>query len=114
MSWARRIPVVMRLGAHFLGQVVHSGLLTAWLIVRPGPRPRSGLVRIGYENLSETGAAVLGCLVTLTPGSTAVDIDPERRELLLHLLDASNACAVASNIQRRFAIPLQRVFPEKG
>ncbi len=114
MSWARHVPVLLSLGAQFVGQVVHSGVLTAWLIVRPGPQPRSGLIRIDYENLSETGAAILGCLVTLTPGSTALDIDPERREMLLHLLDVSNAEAVTTSIQRRFAVPLQRVFPEEG
>lgn len=114
MMAPRRLSIAASLGLQFLTQVVLSGLTTAWLIVRPGPWPRSGLLRMRYENLSETGAAVLGCLVTLTPGSTVVDIDPERRELLLHLLDASNPRATVANIRRRISIPLQGIFPGGG
>src|SRR5690606_15391064 len=52
------------LWARFLWHVVLGGTTTAWLIVKPGARAPAGLVWLAYEGLSETGAAVLGCMVS--------------------------------------------------
>lgn len=107
-SW---LGAVCTLFSHFFVQLVLSGLGTAWLIVRPGSIRPSGLVRVPFEGLNETGAAVLGSLLTLTPGTTALDIDMERRTLLIHLLDATHPERTASEIRRHFEIPLRRLFP---
>jgi len=97
----------------FLTQVLISGLITAWLIIRPGPRPTPGLFRVTFAELDPTGAALLGSLITLTPGTTTIDIDIEKNELLLHLLDASEPERTARDIHRRFELPLRRLFPPK-
>lgn len=109
-----RLLVAAVLLARFLTQVVASGTLTAWLIVRPGPRPVPGLVRMRFSGLSKEGAALLGCIVTLTPGTTTVDVDMERGELLLHLLDASAPSATVAGIRRDFESRLQRLLPAKA
>jgi len=104
-----------RLVLVFLADVVLSGLSTAWLIVRPGPRPTPGLLRMPFSGLDGRGAAVLGGLITLTPGTTTLDIELDvetgRGELLLHLLDASDTEAATRSIRRRFEAPLREIFP---
>lgn len=94
-------------------QVVLSGLTTAWLIVRPDKRPRPGIVRMALRDLNETGAVALGCLLSLTPGSTVLDVDLERGEMLLHLLDASDPVRTVSAIRRHFEAPLKLLFPAR-
>lgn len=103
----------VRLLLRFLFQVVTSGLTTAWSIVRPGRRPTPGLIRMRYDNLSEFGVTVMGCMITLTPGTTTIDIDTERKELLLHLLDAGNPERTIAKIRRQFERPLQRMYPAR-
>lgn len=100
-----------RLLLRFLFQVVTSGLTTAWSIVRPGRRPTPGLIRMRYDNLSEFGVTVMGAMITLTPGTTTIDIDTEQQELLLHLLDASSPTRTINKIRVQFERPLQRMFP---
>jgi multisubunit Na+/H+ antiporter MnhE subunit len=107
-SWLKAVCTLL---AHFFVQLVLSGLVTAWLIVRRGNIQTSGLARIPFEGLNETGAAVLGCLLTLTPGTTALDIDMQGHTLLIHFLDATHREKTASEIRRRFEIPLRRLFP---
>jgi multisubunit Na+/H+ antiporter MnhE subunit len=106
-----RVVIAVILLARFLWQVLASGLATAWLIVRPGRRPRPALIRMRFERLNETGAALLGCMITLTPGTTTIDIDMERGEMLIHLLDDSDPAAVVAGIRRQFESNLQRLFP---
>jgi multisubunit Na+/H+ antiporter MnhE subunit len=109
-----RVAIAVALLARFLWQVLASGLATAWLIVRPGRRPQPGLIRMRFERLSETGAALLGCMITLTPGTTTIDIDMERGEMLIHLLDDSDPAAAVAGIRRQFESNLQRLFPPDG
>jgi multisubunit Na+/H+ antiporter MnhE subunit len=66
-----------------------------------------GFARLAYGDLGPGGASLLGVLVTLTPGTTSLEIDTERREIRLHLLDASQAEATLAAIERDFARPLR-------
>lgn len=110
MKWLTvGLPLLLR----FVLEVVKSGLATAWLVVRPGRRPVPGLIRMRYSGLDESGVVVLGCMITLTPGTTTIDIDAERGELLLHLLDTSDAAGAVSGIRTAFERPLQRLFPAR-
>jgi multisubunit Na+/H+ antiporter MnhE subunit len=108
---ARRSVIAVVLSARFLWQVVLSGASTAWQIVRPGRRPQPALARMRFSGLDETGAALLGCMVTLTPGTTTIDIDMQRGEILLHMLDGSDPAAVVAGIHRQFETRLQQLFP---
>jgi multisubunit Na+/H+ antiporter MnhE subunit len=60
-----------------------------------------------------TGAAVLASLVTLTPGTTAIDIDLGRRQLLLHVLDSHAAARTVAGIRRQFERYVEVLFPER-
>lgn len=100
----------------FLRAVVVSGLQTVRVILasgRPGGTPPPvALLRVGFAPMSADGAALLGCMVSLTPGTTTIDIDMERRELLLHVLDASDTDALVQGIRRDFEPGLVALFGE--
>lgn len=86
----------------FLWQVLLSGVSTARIMLRPGPMPPAGLIRMGFAPMSENSIAFLGCLVTLTPGTTVINIDMVQHEMLLHLLDLSQAEATVASIREEF------------
>lgn len=101
----------------FLKAVVVSGFQTVAVIVRSsvGQRtpPQAAYVRVHFAPMSEAGAALLGCMVTLTPGTTTLDIDMERRELLLHVLDASDPEGLVRGIRDDFEPGLIALFGRK-
>ncbi len=98
----------------FLRAVVVSGLQTVAVILRaglPGGRPPPvALLRVPFAPMDERGAAILGCMVSLTPGTTTIDIDMARHELLLHVLDASDAEGMVRGIRREFEPGLVTLF----
>lgn len=94
----------------FLWQVLVCAFATARIVLRPGELPRSGLIRIGFAPMSEGAAVLLGCLVTLTPGTTVIDIDMARREMLLHVLDLSASAAAVASIREDFERHVLRLF----
>lgn len=94
----------------FLWAVVLSGIDTIKVIVRatvaPERTPRAGFVRFRYAPMSDRGATVLAAMITLTPGTTAIDIDPETRIMTLHLLDLDGAEGAIADVRRVFEPPL--------
>lgn len=95
---------------NLLKEVTVSGWTTASIILCSGKTVRPGFVRMSYGDLDNTAANLLGALITLTPGTTTVDIDLERKEFLLHLLDSDCAEATLASINRDFLLPIRALF----
>jgi multisubunit Na+/H+ antiporter MnhE subunit len=108
-----KLVAALVLALRFPVEVALSGWATARLILAGGAKLQPGFARMSYEGLSETGAVALGLLITLTPGTTTVDIDPERRELLLHLLDTRDVEGALAAIRRDFVRPVGVLFGDR-
>jgi len=108
--------VALVLLLRFLKAVILSGIQTVQVIVRSstGARrpPPAAYLRVHFAPMSPMGAALLGCMITLTPGTTTIDIDMENRIILMHVLDASNTDAIVQGIRDRFESSLVRLFGE--
>jgi multisubunit Na+/H+ antiporter MnhE subunit len=95
-----------KLAFNFIRDVVLSGWDTAWVILRDSSIVNSGTTRMAYGELDPTSASLLGALISLTPGTTMIAMDLQRREFLLHLLDLRQRDATIATIQRDFVTPL--------
>jgi multisubunit Na+/H+ antiporter MnhE subunit len=102
----------------FLRAIVASGVQTVFVILKAGApgghAPPGALLRVGFAPMSERGAALLGCMVSLTPGTTTIDIDMQNHELLLHVLDATDTAALVAGIRRDFEPGLVAWFGAGG
>lgn len=101
-----------------LGRFVRALVLSAWqtvqAIVRASARheraPVPTFVRVRFAPMTETGAALLGCMVSLTPGTTTLDIDMAQHELLVHVLDEADIDGLVDGIRRDFEPGLRVLF----
>lgn len=105
----KRLAATLLLAWLFPRELVLGGWATLRVILARRTA-RSGLARVTYGDLPESAALLLGVLVSLTPGVTTVDIDPQRREFLLHLLDLDQEEVVRRTILEEFARPLAVLF----
>ena len=108
-SWVSGLTLL----ADFLWHVVTAGITTAWWIVRPWPRLSPAVVQLPYSGISQTGAVFYACLVSLTPGTTTLDLDLRAHMLRLHILDGDHAAQTVDAVRRRFERRLRQVFPER-
>jgi multisubunit Na+/H+ antiporter MnhE subunit len=106
-----RLLTALVLVLRFLGQLVVAGIATARVILTGARGLDPAIVRMPYQDLDELGVTVLGCLISLTPGTTTIDIDTKRSELVLHLLDTAAKDATFATIHTHFELPLRRIFP---
>lgn len=98
---------VLMLAFNFLKSALLSGLDTARLILRDQRCAHSGLARMPYGDLGDTSASILSALVTLTPGTTVIEINLQQKEFVLHLLDLEQQDVIITTIQHDFIAPLQ-------
>ncbi len=106
-----KIRALLQLIFNFIYGVLWSGWDTARFIVRQ-PNTAGGLTRMDYGQLSPSAASILAALVTLTPGTTAVSIDREKHQFVLHLLDLKQSEQVFHSIHQHFIIPLTVLMGE--
>lgn len=106
----RRVIASIVLLLNFIKEVTVSGWMTAGIILAGQRGLHPGLVRMPYGDLDARAATLLAALITLTPGTTTIDIDLQRREFLLHLLDARQAEATLTGIRRNFLVPIHTLF----
>jgi multisubunit Na+/H+ antiporter MnhE subunit len=113
----KRLWAALVLLLRFLVAMVVSGVQTVGAIARAslGRRPPTpGFVRVRFAPMSEAGAALLGCMVTLTPGTTSIDIDMEHHELLVHVLDGDTLDDLVEGIRRDFEPSLLVLFGDRS
>lgn len=95
------IAIIMLL-INFIKAAFYSGLDTAKIILLQPENVQGGLIAISYGDLNENTASLLGAMITLTPGTTLIDIDCESGMLLLHLLDLGSEAETMNLIERNF------------
>lgn len=80
-------------------QIVVSNFRVACLAIAPRPRLAPRLLRVAPGALGRPALTLLGCSITLTPGTVTVDADGET--LLVHALDAASARDIEQGILAR-------------
>ncbi len=95
-----------------VGWKVVRGTWEVALVIVGLRRPEAtGIVAVPMEERSDVGVAVAGLVLTLTPGENLLELDWERRLMLVHALDATDPDRLRRS-ERSFYQRFQRaVFP---
>jgi multicomponent K+:H+ antiporter subunit E/multicomponent Na+:H+ antiporter subunit E len=72
---------------------------------------RPGVVRVPIGKRTERGVAISALATTLSPGTVLIDVDWDRREMLIHVIDASDPDDVRERLQAFYERYQRRVFP---
>jgi multicomponent Na+:H+ antiporter subunit E len=101
-SSIRKTGPALRFAAFFAWQVVASALRVAADVLAPRPRMRPAVVRVPLDVETDAEITLLAILITLTPGTLALDVSADRRTLLVHAMFAADADRVRREIKGGF------------
>ena len=88
-DYLRRWAGLARFLLMFLKEFIVANLNVAWTVLfRPPSALRPGFVTYDISGLSRTEILILSYCLTLTPGTTTVEISPDFKTLVFHALDA--------------------------
>lgn len=106
-SWPRRGLAFAIFLARFGSALLVSNLQMARVVLFRRVRDLApDFVPYPIAGLSDFEIVVLSHCITLTPGTTSVEISADRRVLVLHALDAVDPAAVCAGIKRDLEAPL--------
>lgn len=93
--------------------ITKSNLAVAWIILTDGrKKANSGFMIIPLELKDRTALAILGCILTATPGTAWVAYDTRSSELLLHVLDLGDEDKWRNLIKSQYESLLLKIFDQ--
>jgi multicomponent K+:H+ antiporter subunit E/multicomponent Na+:H+ antiporter subunit E len=94
-----------------VGEILTGTVAVARAVLSPSPPTTAGFVELPLGDRSESGVAVNALLITLSPGSVVVDVDPVARTWIIHALDVSDPAAFQAGIDRFYERYQRPVWP---
>ncbi len=94
----------------YLREVVLSTWRIAVMVLRPRLDLKPQFVEVPLDLQGEMPRFLLACLISMTPGSLSVGVNPERGLMIVHLLDAPDPDAAIREIKDVLEQPLIRIF----
>ena len=96
-----------------LAQTASEMVRGSWRVARfcLGGEGSPGLVEIPEGDRSRVGVATWGVLTGEAPDEIVVDVDDERRVLIVHLVDASDPAAARARHARTYELWQRRAVP---
>lgn len=82
-----RLVPFLALSGRFVVDLFLASFHVAWLALRPGRQPRSGIVGVCLASSSEVFLTITAEMTSLVPGSVVVEAHRSTRMLYLHVLD---------------------------
>lgn len=93
-----------------LWDIIVANFIVARLILGNPDRLNPLFVVIPLDLESELAISLLANSITLTPGTLSAQLSSDRKKLLVHALDESDADTLILSIKQRYEAPLKEIF----
>jgi multicomponent K+:H+ antiporter subunit E len=110
MPRMRRAYTAFELLLIVLGDIVRANLQVARLILGPVANMQPAFIEVPLDVHDPFVATLLGSIVTLTPGTVAIDVDEQSWVLQVHALNVADGDALIRSIKTRYEARLKEIF----
>lgn len=107
----RRCGLMVRLFFTVVFDISRSAFAVGGVILGAHARRQtSGFMTVALDLADAHGLAILSMIISSTPGTVWVEHDPERKRLLIHVLDLHDEQWWIDTIKNRYEKPLMAIF----
>lgn len=106
----KRVLVALRLMGVVALDILRSNIAVARIIWFPNQKVVSGFIDIPLDMRDPHGLAVLACVITYTPGSVWVELNPAGDLLHIHVLDLKDEAEWVDLVKNRYERHLMEIF----
>jgi len=106
----RSAGAALRLLARVLWDIVVSNMAVARIVLWPWSRPQPAWIEVPLDVQEPAAIVLFAAIISTTPGTVSCVVDEQRRSILVHALDCSDATAAAAAMKRRYETLLQEMF----
>ncbi|MEA5501805.1 Na+/H+ antiporter subunit E [Halotia wernerae UHCC 0503] len=95
----------------FAVELVKSTWATILAVIGPPDRLRPAILAVPLDVKSPGGIVLFADMVTLTPGTTSLDVSPDGKTLYVHAIDAPDADAAIASMKASLEAQARKVLP---
>ncbi len=107
----RRTLAWFRVGATFIAELSKSTWATIRAVLGSPDRLRPAILAVPLDVRSPGGTALFADMVTLTPGTTSLEVSADGRTLYVHALDAPDREAAVAGMKSTLEARTREVLP---
>ncbi|WP_137181723.1 Na+/H+ antiporter subunit E [Roseomonas sp. AR75] len=107
----RRALAWVRVGATFVAELAKSTLATIRAVLGRPERLRPAILAVPLDVRSAGGTVLFADMVTLTPGTTSLEVSADGRTLYVHALDAPDREAAIAAMKSTLEARAREVLP---
>lgn len=107
----RRAVAWLRVGIAFVAELAKSTVATIRAVLGPPGRLKPAILAVPLDVRSPGGTVVFASMVTLTPGTTSLDVSADGRTLYVHALDAPDREAAVAGMKSTLEARAREVLP---
>lgn len=100
-----------RVGITFVSELSKSTWATIRAVLGPTERLRPAILAIPLDVRSPAGIVLFADMVTLTPGTTSLDVSADGSTLYVHVLDAPDHAAAIAGMKSTLEVSAREVLP---
>jgi multicomponent Na+:H+ antiporter subunit E len=104
------IPLWIKFLLVYTWQVIRSNFQVAYYVLAPRQRMKPGVIAVPLDVTTDVEITTLMNLITMTPGSLAVDISTDRKVLYVHVLHVDDPDAARRGIKMTLERRVQGVL----
>lgn len=101
----------LRVGTTFVAELAKSTLATIRAVLGDPGRLRPAILAVPLDVRSAGGTALFADMVTLTPGTTSLEVSADGRTLYVHALDAPDQAAAVADMKSTLEARAREVLP---
>ncbi|MFO8155291.1 MAG: Na+/H+ antiporter subunit E [Pseudomonadota bacterium] len=98
-NYFARIRSIFSFVLFFIYDLVKSNIIVAWDVVTPTHLMRPGVIAYPLELESSGGITLFANLISVTPGTLALDVSTDRKVLYIHVMYLDDEDAVRREIR---------------
>jgi multicomponent Na+:H+ antiporter subunit E len=101
----------LRVGITFVAELSKSTWATIRAVLGPAERLKPAILAVPLDIRSAGGVVLFADMVTLTPGTTSLDVSADGRTLYVHVLDAPDHQAAITGMKSTLEARAREVLP---
>ena len=109
-AFIRRLLHIIEFSFVYIWEVIKSNFEVAYDVLTPQDKMKPAMINVDIEGLSDRELLAFSNLITMTPGTLSVDVDEDKKTLLVHAMYAENPEALAKDINTTLRKRIAHVF----
>jgi multicomponent Na+:H+ antiporter subunit E len=101
----------VRVVTTFSAELVLSAWATMKAVLNPPEKLRPAILAVPLDVRSDGGITLFASMVTLTPGTTSLEVSPDGTQLYVHVMDAPDHAAAIAAMKSTLEARAREVLP---